>query len=143
MDSPRSAQRAVIQFLRAEGEHASQIYRRMKEQCFAWCTTFRWCQRYEAGRVNIKDMPLPGQVHVVTNSATISALDELKRQNRRITTREIAVELSISKGTEHHIIHKKLSYGKVCAHWVPKHLSENQKTARCELDRSATKEFLH
>ncbi|GBN42849.1 hypothetical protein AVEN_13216-1 [Araneus ventricosus] len=70
MNSSRSAQRAVIQFLRAEGEHASQIYRRMKEvygeQCLTRCTIFRWCQRYEAGRVNIKDLPRPGQAHVVT-----------------------------------------------------------------------------
>ncbi|GBO33171.1 hypothetical protein AVEN_33409-1 [Araneus ventricosus] len=71
------------------------------EQCLARCTIFRWCQRYEAGRVNMKDFPRPGQAHVVTNNATISAVDELIQQNRRITTREIAVELSISKGTVH------------------------------------------
>ncbi|GBO07731.1 hypothetical protein AVEN_191978-1 [Araneus ventricosus] len=110
MDSSRSAQRAVIPFLRTEGEHASQIYRRMKkvygEQCLTRCSIFRCYQRYETGRVNIKDLPSPGQVYVVTNSATISAVDELIRQNRRITTREIDVELSISKGTAHHIIHK-------------------------------------
>ncbi|GBO42001.1 hypothetical protein AVEN_208065-1 [Araneus ventricosus] len=132
--SSRSTQRAVIQFLRAEGEHASQIYRRMKEvygeQCLARCTIFRWCQRYEGGRVSIKDLPRPGQAHVVTNSTTTSAVDELIRKNRQITTREIAVELSISKGTVHSIIQKKLGYGKVCAQWVPKHLSENQKTPR-------------
>ncbi|GBN37144.1 hypothetical protein AVEN_161108-1 [Araneus ventricosus] len=83
MDSSRSTQRAVIQFLRAEGEHASQIYRRMKEvyeeQCLARCTIFRWCQRYEAERVSIKGLPRPGQAHVVTNSATISAVNELIR----------------------------------------------------------------
>ncbi|GBO14811.1 hypothetical protein AVEN_117930-1 [Araneus ventricosus] len=115
-------------------EHASQIHRRTKEvygeQCLARCTIFRWCQRYEEERVNIKDFPRPGQAHVVTNSATISAMDELIRQNRRNTTLEIAVELSISKGTVHHIIHKNLGYGKVCTQWVPKHLSENQKAAR-------------
>ncbi|GBN06067.1 hypothetical protein AVEN_185284-1 [Araneus ventricosus] len=119
MNSSRSAQRAVIQFLRAEREHASQIYRRMKEvygeQCLARCTIFWWCQRYEAGRINIKDLPRTGQAHVVANSATISAVDELIRQNCRISTREVAVELSISKGTVHHIVHKKLGYGKVCA----------------------------
>ncbi|GBO17112.1 hypothetical protein AVEN_38925-1 [Araneus ventricosus] len=145
MDSSRLAQRAVIQFLRAEGEHASQIYRRMKEvygeQCLPRCTIFRWCQHYEAGGVNIKVLPRPGQAHVVTNSATISAVDELIRQNRRITTREITVELSISKGTVHHIIHKKLRYGKVCAQWVPKHLPENQKTARMGV--CLTQQFLH
>ncbi|GBM77567.1 hypothetical protein AVEN_13316-1 [Araneus ventricosus] len=51
MDSSTSSQRAVIQLLGAEGEHASQIYRRMKEvygeQCLARCTIFRWCQHYE------------------------------------------------------------------------------------------------
>ncbi|GBO31698.1 hypothetical protein AVEN_161499-1 [Araneus ventricosus] len=145
MDSSGSAQRAVIQFLRAEGENASQINRKMKEmygeQCLARCTMFRWCQRYEAVRVNIKDLPRPGQAHVLTNSATISAVDEFIRQNRRITTREIAVELSISKGTVHHIIHKKLGYGKVCAQWVPKHLSENQKTARMGV--CLIQQFLH
>ncbi|GBN30488.1 hypothetical protein AVEN_134544-1 [Araneus ventricosus] len=91
MDSFRSAQRAVVQFLRAEGEHASQIYLGIKkvygEQCLARCTIFRWCQRCEAGRVNTKDLPRPGQAHVVTNSATISAVDQLLRQNCRITTR--------------------------------------------------------
>ncbi|GBL77676.1 hypothetical protein AVEN_152902-1 [Araneus ventricosus] len=145
MDSSRSAQRAVIQFLRAEGEHASQIYRKMKEvcgeQCLARCTIFRRCQRYEEGRVNIKDLPCPRQAHGVTNNATISAVVELIRQNRRITTRETAVELSISKGTVHHIIHKKLDYGKVSAQWVPKHLLENRKTARMGV--CMTQQFQH
>ncbi|GBO38172.1 hypothetical protein AVEN_96450-1 [Araneus ventricosus] len=145
MDSSRSAQIAVIQFLRAEGEHASQIYRRLKdvygEQYLGQCSIFRWCQRYEEGRVNIKDLPHTRQANVDTNSATISAVDELIRQNRRITTREIAVELSISKRTVHHIIHKKLRCDKVCAQWVPKHLSENQKTARMGV--CLAQEFLH
>ncbi|GBM64569.1 hypothetical protein AVEN_61272-1 [Araneus ventricosus] len=145
MDSSRSAKREVIQFLRAEGEHASQMYRRLKEvcgeKCLSRCTIFQWCQHYEAGRVNIKDLPRPGQAHVVTNSATISAVDELIRRNRRITILEIAFELSISKGTVHHIIYYKLGYGKVCAQWVPKHLSENQKTARMGV--CLTQQFLH
>ncbi|GBN77474.1 hypothetical protein AVEN_111184-1 [Araneus ventricosus] len=111
------------------------------EQCLARCTIFRWCQRYEGGRVKIKDLPSAGQAHFVTNSATTSAVDELMRQNRRITTREIAVELSISKGNVHHIIHEKLGYGKVCAQWVPKHLPENQKTARMGV--CLTQQFLH
>ncbi|GBM25396.1 hypothetical protein AVEN_245808-1 [Araneus ventricosus] len=111
------------------------------EQCLARFTIFRWCQRYEAGRLNIKDLPRPGQAHVVTNSAMMSAVDELIRQNSRITTPKIAVELSISKGTVPHIIHKKLDYGKVYAQWVLKHLSENQKTAGMGV--CLTQQFLH
>ncbi|GBM69847.1 hypothetical protein AVEN_198550-1 [Araneus ventricosus] len=57
-------------------------------------------------------MPRPGQEHVVTNSAKTSAVDELILQNCWFTTREISVELSISKGTVHHIIHKSLVMAK-------------------------------
>ncbi|GBM02090.1 hypothetical protein AVEN_105673-1 [Araneus ventricosus] len=113
----------------------------MESSVLARCTIFRLCQRHEAGRVNIKDLPRLGQAHVVTKSATISDVDELIRQNRRIAAREISVELSIRKGTVHHIIHKKLGYGKVCAQWVPKHLSKNQKTARIGV--CLTQQFLH
>ncbi|GBN31458.1 hypothetical protein AVEN_27313-1 [Araneus ventricosus] len=70
MDSSRSAQRAVIRFLRAKEEHASQIYRKLKEvygeQC-ARCTLFRWYQRHKPGRVNTKDLPRPGHSHVVSD----------------------------------------------------------------------------
>ncbi|GBL99187.1 hypothetical protein AVEN_140658-1 [Araneus ventricosus] len=111
------------------------------ELCLARCTIFRWFQRYDAGRVNMKDLTRPGQAHVVTICAMISALDELIRQNRRIIIREIAVELSISKVTVHHIIHKKLGSGKDCSQWVPKHMSENQKTARMGV--CLTQQFLH
>ncbi|GBN69051.1 hypothetical protein AVEN_179889-1 [Araneus ventricosus] len=111
------------------------------EQSLSLCTAFWWCQHYEAGCVNIKDLPRSGQAHVVTNSSTISAVDELIRQNRRIITREIAIEVSIIKGTVHHIIHKKHGYGKVCAQCVLKHLSENQKTVR--IGACLTQQFLH
>ncbi|GBN39714.1 hypothetical protein AVEN_262256-1 [Araneus ventricosus] len=92
------------------------------EQCLARCTIFRWCQCYEARRVNIKDLSRPGQTHVVTNSATISTVHQLIRQNRWITKREIAVELPIRKRTVHNIIHKMLGFGKVCAQCVPNYL---------------------
>ena len=76
IDSSKSAQREVIQFLCAEEEHAFQILCMIQvvhgEQCLAWWTIFRWCQCYEIRCINIKDLPHPGQVHVLINNATIS-----------------------------------------------------------------------
>ncbi|GBN86848.1 hypothetical protein AVEN_226159-1 [Araneus ventricosus] len=80
---PDQHKEQLSNFFAQKGENASQIYRRMKE-------VYRE-RHYEAGRVNIKDLPRPGQAHVVSNNAKISAVDELVRQNRRITAREIAV----------------------------------------------------
>ena len=52
------------------------------------------------------------------------------RENRRITTREIADSLFVSKGTVDTILHEHSHYSKVCAQWVPKHLTEDQKCLR-------------
>ncbi|GBM71716.1 hypothetical protein AVEN_83477-1 [Araneus ventricosus] len=41
---------------------------------------------------------------------------------RRVRTRDIIDELSLSKGTVHIIVHQHLQYSKVCTEWVPKHL---------------------
>ena len=72
-------------------------------------------------------MPRPGQAHVVITQESIAAVNSLVRQNRRITTRETADSLSVSKGTVNTILHEHLQYSKVCAQWVPKHLTEDQK----------------
>ncbi|GBN01295.1 hypothetical protein AVEN_201316-1 [Araneus ventricosus] len=106
MDSSRSAQRADIQFLRAEGEHTLQIYRRMKEVYGEQVHHIPVVSALSGGTRKHQELTTPWQAHVVTNSATASAVDELIRQNFRIITHEIAVELSISKGTVHHIIHR-------------------------------------
>jgi len=72
-------------------------------------------------------MPRTGQAHVVITQESTAAVNSLVRKNRRITTREIADSLSVSKGTVDIILHERLQYSKVCAQWVPKHLTEDQK----------------
>ncbi|GBN35465.1 hypothetical protein AVEN_185695-1 [Araneus ventricosus] len=81
-------------------------------------------------------------LHGAPYSGCVSVMrwDKLIQQNRRIITREISVELSISKETVHHINYKK-GCGKVCAQWVPKYLREKQKTARMCV--CLTQQFLH
>ena len=82
------------------------------------------------GRVSTADMPRPGQAHVVITQESIAAVKSVVRENRRITTREIADSLSVRKGTVDTILHERLQYSKVCAQWVPKHLTEDQKCLR-------------
>ena len=134
MDSSKQAQRAVIQFLSAEGVSGTNIYSRMKNvygtECLSRTAVFRWCSDFRHGRMSTADMPRPGQAHVVINQESIAAVNSLVRENHRITTREIADSLSVSKGTVHTMLHEHLQYSKVCAKWVPKHLTEDQKCLR-------------
>ncbi|GBN40348.1 hypothetical protein AVEN_84053-1 [Araneus ventricosus] len=104
MDSSRSAQRAVIKFLRAEGEHGSQIYGCVRRTVSRTVHHIPVLSALRGGTRKHPGLPRTEQEHIVTNNATISVVDELIRQNRRITTREITVELSISKGSMHHMV---------------------------------------
>ncbi|GBM80438.1 hypothetical protein AVEN_83026-1 [Araneus ventricosus] len=55
------------------------------------------------------------------------------RANRRVRTRDISDELNLSKGTVHTIVHQHLQYSKVCAEWVPKHLTIDHQKQRMGL----------
>jgi len=65
MDSSKMAQRAVIQFLSAEGVSGTDIYSLMKNVCGTECMSrtavFRWCSDFRHGRVSTADMPGSGQ----------------------------------------------------------------------------------
>ena len=72
MDSSKQAQRAVIQFLSAEGVSGTDIYSRMKNvygtECMSRTAGFRWCSDFHHGRVSTAEMPRPGQAHVVLHA---------------------------------------------------------------------------
>jgi len=63
-------------------------------------------------------------------------------ENRRVTIDEVANHFEISHCSAYDIIHNRLGFRKVCARWVPKELTEEQKNNRvaiCQrlLDRYA------
>ena len=63
-------------------------------------------------------------------------------ENRRVTIDEWSNHFEISHGSAYDIIHNRLGFRKVCAGWVPKQLTEEQKNnhvAICQrlLDRYA------
>jgi len=65
-------------------------------------------------------------------------------ENRRVTIDEVANHFEISHGSACDIIHNRLGFRKVCARWVPKEFTEEQKNNRvaiCQrlLDRYANK----
>ena len=66
------------------------------------------------------DLPRPDQTNkVITNDS----INEMIQANWRVTIHEISHELNLRKGTAHTIIHQHLGFSKVCAVWVPKHLT--------------------
>jgi len=53
------------------------------------------------------DSPRLGQAHRVVTSEAVVAVEDIVKENRRVTVNEIAAHLGMSHGSAHHIVHDK------------------------------------
>jgi histone-lysine N-methyltransferase SETMAR len=60
----------------------------------------------------------------------IEAVDDLIRENCRISINEIAMEMKISVGSAHTIIEEELHYRKIFSRWIPRRLTPEIKERR-------------
>ena len=103
----RQKQRAVIEFLVAEGETFLRIHNQLKnvykENNIDYSNVKRWVQRFkkstedheEVGKVSITNKPRSGCPSTSVNPDKTYA-DELIRTDRRITVEELASKLDVS-----------------------------------------------
>lgn len=99
------------------------------EGCAAKTTVNKWYARFESGEEVVLSQERSGRPSTSVTDAKKAQIDELVRENRRVTIRELENEVGISFGSVHEILND-LGYQKVCARWVPKLLSEEQCQAR-------------
>ncbi|GFS33446.1 uncharacterized protein TNIN_327601 [Trichonephila inaurata madagascariensis] len=105
------------------------------EHCIALPTVKCWNKRFREECESCKDDPRPGQSHLAITVAhvahhTVAHVDELIRQEWRISINELADRVNISHGSVHSIIHDHLGYRLLCAEWISKLLNDRQKTER-------------
>ena len=103
----------------SEGVNLIVIHRRMRVQyghrCMSSTKVYEWNEKFKNGITTVEVSSLPGQA--VTED--ITAVENVIRENRRVTVKEVASLLDISVRSAHHIIHDELKFRKVCARWVP------------------------
>ena len=63
----------------------------------------------------------------------IEKIHRIGMENRLIKVREIAEIVGISVGAVHNILHEKLEMKKMCARWVPRLLTIDQKRTRKDI----------
>ena len=135
--SSRIKQRAVIEFLTQENEAPVEIHRRLlavyDEDTVDISTVRRWVRKSKAsgGNLDVSDQPRSGRPTTSTNEQNKQKVNELIRENRRITQRTIAATLGISLASVNEIV-VDLEYTKVCARWVPRQLTPEMKTVRLQ-----------
>ena len=137
----RQKQRAVIEFLVAEGETSLKIHNRLKnvykDNIIDYSNVKRWVQRFkkstedheDVGKASIANKPCNGRPSTSVNPDNKTYADELIRTDSRITVKELASKLDVSIGSAHSIV-ASLGYSKVCARWVPRQLTKDHKTER-------------
>jgi transposase len=118
---------AVIEFLLKEGNSAAVIYERLRcvygDVCMGTSSVRRWMKHFKDGNTDIADQPRCSQQRTAATELNEQKVDELIRQDRRITFREIAAQL----GMGHQAVQEILGYRKVWSRWVPRLLTDNSK----------------
>jgi len=127
--STRLKQRAVTEFLSAENVTPAEIHSGLQavygENTVNRTTVNRWAIKFrecEPGRANIVDQLRSGRPVSVTDDKHQKQVDELIKHDRRITQKQIAGWLGMSKERVGYIV-GLLGYTKVCSRWVPRMLT--------------------
>ena len=91
-----------------------------------------WYNRFKEGRVNVNEDAQPGRPSTSTTDENFEAVKEMILDNRRITTREVANNVSTSFGTCQAIFKEVLGMKQAAAKIVPKLLNFEQN--QCRMD---------
>ena len=88
----------------------------------------KWCREFSEGRTNVHEEQRSGRPSLICDNLLQETEGEIGA-NRSVTIRELHhIVPEVSKTTIHEAVTEKLGYRKLCAHWVPKMLTEDHKT---------------
>lgn len=140
----RQKQRCVIEFLNAEGVAPIDIYRRLTNvygaEAVDVSTVRRWVRRFESGDTDMCDKPRSGRPRTANNDENEERLDQLIRENRRITINEMRAKLDVGVGALEAML-SSLGYSKVCARWVPRMLTQENKDNRLSVSQELLSQY--
>jgi len=104
----KEEQRSVIRCLSSEGVKPIEIHRRMNVQycdaCLSLQQVYEWTRKFMNSISSVTDSPRPGQAHPVVTPESIAAVEDIVKDNRRVTANEIAAHLDMSHGSAHRIV---------------------------------------
>ena len=91
---------------------------------------FDWFRQFKEGRTSIESDPHSGQPSTSRKKEMIAKVRTIIRNNRRLTVQEIADDCGISAGSCDAILTDDLHMKHVCAKFVPRLLTDDQREQR-------------
>lgn len=90
----------------------------------------KWFTEFRCGRTSTETIPSPGRPIEVTTPEMIEKIHDLILDDPKLKVREIVKMVNISHDRVCHILHEKLEARNLCARWVPRLLTIDQKRIR-------------
>ena len=126
--------RYVIQYFHLKGfsptDIKAEIDSTLGESAPSFSTVKYWVAEFKRGRTSCQDEHRSGRPNEVTTPEMVKKIHKMVLDDRRIKVRELAGIVGISKSALHRILTESLSMRKLCARWVPRLLTLEQKQRR-------------
>ena len=103
--------------------------------CMNRASVFEWHKRFKEGRESVMDDERCGRSKEVRTPEWIGQIKNFMDKDSHVSIETISAQFDVSVGTVHTIIRGELKMRKICAKFVPRVLSEDQKERRCHDSR--------
>jgi len=91
---------------------------------------FQWHTQFKTCRTSVDDDEHTGRPTSCTNHETVARIQQLIRQDRSRTIRDIAEEVGVGYGTYQRVLTEEFGRHRVAAKFVPTILTADQKQQR-------------
>jgi histone-lysine N-methyltransferase SETMAR len=126
--------RYVFQYFHLKGLSPTNIKAELDstlgESAPSFTTIKYWVAEFKRGRTSCQDEHRSGRPMEVTTPEMVKKIHKMILDDRRLKVRELADLAGISKSTVHRILTDSLDMRKLCARWVPRLLTMEQKQCR-------------
>ena len=98
-----------------------------------YATVCKWVRRFNDGRESIENDPQVGRPVSTLTEKNVATVKTLIEEDARYTVQEIEELSRIHSSSVLKILRERLGLRKICAHWVPHLLTNEQKQSRLRL----------
>ena len=130
--------RYVIQYFHLKGLSPTNIKAELdstlEESAPSFTTVKYWVAEFKRGRTSCEDEHRSGRPSEVAIPEMVKKIHKMVLGDRRLKVRELADMVNISKSAVHRILAENLEMRKLCARWVPRLLTIEQKQRREDVE---------
>jgi histone-lysine N-methyltransferase SETMAR len=137
--------RAVIKSFVKEGLTTNEIHVKFinvyEDSYPSFSTIKKWAAEFKRGRASLENDPREGRPKSATPPEIIEQVRDMVLDDPRMKVLEIAEIIGISKERVGYILHEEVDMKMLCARWVLRLLTANQKCTHMKISQQCLEHF--